>query len=373
MKKQLIRMVWVLLALLGLLSVGACAYIQHPKFGRLPEGERLDIIQKSPNYADGEFRNQVPTPMFTDGSSFLDALVSNLFTKSVRPKPGVPLPSIKTDLKALDPAKDTVVWMGHSSYFVQLGGKRLLIDPVFSTSAAPVTFANKAFEGTSIYTAEDMPAIDYLLITHDHWDHLDYPSVKALEPKVRHVVAGLGVGAYLEQWGYSKEKIHEADWFATVNLEEGFTIHVLPARHYSGRLLTRNRTLWAGYALETSTRRIFFSGDSGYGPHFREIGQRYKGFDLAVLDTGQYDRRWANIHMNPEEAARAADELQAKTLLPAHVGRFTLAKHSWDEPFKRISAASEGKRPKLLTPKIGEPLYLDGHTQQFSKWWEGID
>lgn len=290
MKKQLIKLTWTLLALLGVLSVSACAYIQHPKFGKLPDGERLGTIQKSPNYVDGEFRNQVPTPTLTENSGFVEVLVSNLFTKSVRPRPGAPIPSIKTDLKALDPVKDTVVWMGHSSYFVQLGGKRLLIDPVFSVSAAPVSFANKAFEGTSIYTAEDMPAIDYLLITHDHWDHLDYPSVKALEPKVRHVVGGLGVGNYFEQWGYSKEKIHEADWDTAVKLDAGFTIHVLPARHYSGRLLTRNRTLWAAFALEASDRRIFFSGDSGYGPHFREIGQRFKSFDLAVLDTGQYDR-----------------------------------------------------------------------------------
>jgi L-ascorbate metabolism protein UlaG (beta-lactamase superfamily) len=245
--------------------------------------------------------------------------------------------------------------------------------PSTPSQRSPVSFANKAFEGTSIYTAEEMPAIDYLLITHDHWDHLDYPSVIALESKVRHVVTGLGVGTYFEQWGYSKEKIHEANWNATVKLDEGFNIHVLPTRHYSGRLLTRNRTLWSAFALETSKRRIFFSCDSGYGPHFTQIGQRFKSFDLAVLDTGQYDRRWAYIHMNPEEAMRAAIDLQAKPLLPAHVDRFSLAKHPWDEPFRRITVASEATHLGVLTPKIGEPLYLGGKDQRFSRWWEGID
>lgn len=373
MKKKLIKMMWALPAVLGLLSVGACAYIQHPKFGQLPEGDRLDVIQQSHNYAEGEFRYPIATPTLTGDSGLFKVLLSNLFTKTVRPKPSVALPSIKTDLKVLDPAKDTVVWMGHSSYFVQLSGKRILIDPVFSVSAAPVSFANKAFEGTSIYTADDMPAIDYLLITHDHWDHLDYPSVTALKPKVRHVVTGLGVGGYFEQWGYAKEKIHEADWNATVKLDEGFNIHVLPARHYSGRLLTRNKTLWSAFALETSTRRIFFSGDTGYGPHFPEIGRKFKGFDLAVLDTGQYDARWAYIHMNPEEAVRAANDLQAKQLLPAHVGRFTLAKHPWDEPFQRITTAGEVAQLRVATPRIGEALNLDDKNQRFSRWWEGIN
>jgi L-ascorbate metabolism protein UlaG (beta-lactamase superfamily) len=217
-----------------------------------------------------------------------------------------------------------------------------------------------------------MPEIDYLLITHDHWDHLDYPSVKALEPKVRNVISGLGVGAYFEYWGYAKEKIREADWFAVLELDRGFTVHVLPARHYSSRLLTRNKTLWTGYVLETDERRVFFSGDSGYGPHIPEIGRNFDGFDLVALDMGQYDERWPHIHMSPEEAAQAAEELRAKTLLPAHVGKLGIARHPWDEPFKRITAASEGKKYRLLTPMIGEPISLENGNQRFSRWWESV-
>ena len=139
-----------------------------------------------------------------------------------------------------------------------------------------------------------------------------------------------------EKWGFASEKIHEADWYEQVDFADGFRIHVLPARHYSGRLFSQNKTLWAGFALESSTNRLFFSGDSGYGPHFAEIGKRFGGFDFVALDCGQYDDRWAYIHMTPEEAVKAATDLNAKALLPCHTGRFTIARHPWDEPFIRI-------------------------------------
>jgi len=370
MKKRS-RAMLLLIVLVSSLALGAYAYIRHPKFGKLPEGDRLEIVKRSPNYVDGEFRNLLATPMFSDDSSVVGVIFSSLVRKTERLTPSVPMPSVKTDLKTLDRAVDMVIWLGHSSYFVQLGGKRVLIDPVFSLDAAPVPFANRAFDGTSLYTAEDIPEIDYLLITHDHWDHLDYPSVKALEPKTRKVVAGLGVGAYFEYWGYAKDKIREADWFAALELEKDFTIHVLPARHYSGRLLTRNRTLWAAYALETPGRRIFVSGDTGYGPHFAEIGRRFGGFDLVALDAGQYDPRWPYIHMTPEEAA--AEDLGARALLPGHAGKFSIARHAWDEPFNRLAAASQGKKYRLLTPMIGEPISLDDDRQRFPQWWERLE
>jgi L-ascorbate metabolism protein UlaG (beta-lactamase superfamily) len=251
-----------------------------------------------------------------------------------------------------------------------IGGKTLLIDPVFSDNAAPFSFSNRAFAGSNIYTAENMPPIDYLLISHDHWDHLDYPSVTALADKIGAVICGLGVGAHFEHWGYAKKKIREADWYTTLRLDDNFTLHILPARHFSGRTLTRNKTLWVSFALETSSRRIFFSGDSGYSPHFQEIGQRFSGFDLAILENGQYNKRWAHIHMQPEETAQAADDLQAKTVLPAHNGKFSISSHAWDEPLKRLFALSTGKSWRLLTPKIGEPMYLDDAQQTFSRWWE---
>lgn len=355
------------------LTGGTWIYAQHPKFGKLPDGAHLDTIKRSPNYGGEGFQNLVPTPILADDQSFVSAAIGSVFVKKDRPVPALPIPSLKTDLQSLHRNVDLVVWLGHSSYFMQLGGKRILIDPVFSASAAPIPYVNQAFDGTNPYTAADLPEIDYLLITHDHWDHLDYPTVTALSARTKTVVCGLGVGAHLERWGYGQEKIHEADWFSVLEPEGGFAIHVLPARHYSGRLLTRNKTLWAGYAITTGRRRIFVSGDTGYGPHFADIGLRFGGFDLVVLDTGQYDERWPYIHMTPEEAARAAQDLRAKALLPGHVGKFALANHSWDAPYRRITAASEGRSYRLLTPMIGSPVVLDDEQQRFSRWWEDLD
>lgn len=366
-------MLLILSVFAGSLATAAYVYIQQPKFGRLPEGERLERIERSLNYANGGFGNLVITRVLTNDNSFISVLIENNFgEKNARLRPQSPIPSVKTDLKALDRAGDVVIWLGHSSYYVQLEGNRILIDPVFSASAAPVPYANTAFDGTSLYAVEDLPEIDYLLITHDHWDHLDYSTVMALEPKVGKVICGLGVGTDFELWGYAKDKILEADWFDELDLGSGFTVHVLPARHYSGRLMTKNKTLWVAYALETPEKRIFLSGDSGYGPHFREIGRKFDGFDLAILDSGQYDARWPNIHMFPEEAAQAAEELGAKALLPGHVGRFAIANHAWDEPFERLTAASEGKPYGLLTPMIGEPVAFGVEGQSFRQWWKNV-
>lgn len=185
----------VLVLLFAGISVGARVYVQHPKFGMPPEGDRLAIVEKSPNYANGEFRNRIVTPMFAEGNSFAPVVVSSLLSRQERLKPSAPLPSVKTDFRTMDTGQDTVLWLGHASYFVQLGGKRILIDPVFSPVAAPVPYSTRAFNGTNLYTADDMPEIDYLLITHDHWDHLDYATVTALAPKVKKVVTGLGVGS----------------------------------------------------------------------------------------------------------------------------------------------------------------------------------
>jgi L-ascorbate metabolism protein UlaG (beta-lactamase superfamily) len=187
---------------------------------------------------------------------------------------------------------------------------------------------------------------------------------------VKHVICPLGVGAYFEYWDFPKEKICEGDWYDRIPLGENITVHVLPARHYSGRLMAKNKTLWAGFALETPNRGIFFSGDSGYGPHFSKIGEAFQGFDLVLLDCGQYDPRWAYIHMTPEEAAQAAADLGARAMIPAHVGRFTIANHPWDEPFKRLIEACQNKPYRLLTPEIGEPVVPDDNPSRFSRWWE---
>ncbi|HZW13209.1 MAG TPA: MBL fold metallo-hydrolase [Noviherbaspirillum sp.] len=367
--KRLLMLVMVLACTLG---VSACAYLYRP-LGHLPEGDRLEAVQTSPRYRDGAFRNEVASPPRPGGFAFIWAVIRGRFEPRDRPAPPVPLPSVKTDLATLPRNRDTVIWLGHSSYFVQLGGKRLLVDPVFSNYAAPLPWMVRAFDGTSVYAVEDMPEIDVILITHDHYDHLDYASMKDLEPNTGLVITGLGNGAHLEHWGYPSEKIREADWHTSVEVAPDLNVHVLPAQHYSGRFMQRNQSLWVSFALETPQRRMYFSGDTGFGPHFAEIAKRFGSFDLAALDAGQYNERWADIHMNPEEASRAAELLGARTLLTAHAGRFSLARHAWDEPFKRAAAASEGKRYRLLTPRIGEAVQIGEPEQQFSHWWAGVD
>jgi L-ascorbate metabolism protein UlaG (beta-lactamase superfamily) len=365
------RLLIGMMAFPALVSLAACAFLQQPKFGAAPVGERLESFRDSPNYTDGEFHNCIETPTLREGNSTFSILAGDLFRPAGNLRPAQPLPSVKTDLKALAVERDTIVWLGHSSFFVIFAGKRILIDPVLSPFAAPFSFANRAFEGTHGYDADDIPPIDVLLITHDHWDHLDYATLTALRDKVARAIVPLGVGAHLEHWGYASEKLSEADWYAKLTPGDGLAVHLVPARHYSGRWLTGNQTLWAGFVLESPTRRILFSGDTGYGPHFKELAQRFGGFDLAALDMGQYDPRWPYIHMTPEEAAQAAVELQAKTLLAAHIGRFSIARHAWNEPFARISAASRGLPYRLATPLIGEPLFVDDTAQRFTEWWQG--
>ena len=366
-----VRMISIILfACVVAFLLGACAFLQHPKFGAYPEGERLERAQRSPNFADGEFHYPVATPILAEGTSMFSIITADLFRRIENLRPAHAIPAMKTDLKALDVAQDTIVWLGHSSYFVIFAGQRILVDPVFSPYASPVSFSTQAFDGTSLYAVDDMPAIDVLLITHDHWDHLDHATVTALKDKVGRVLVPLGVGAHLEHWGYGSDKLREADWYEKLEVTPGLAIHLIPARHYSGRWLTRNKTLWTGFVLESATRRILFSGDTGYGPHFKEIAQRFGGFDLAALDMGQYDPRWPFIHMTPEDAAQAAVDLEAKVLLPAHVGRFNIARHAWTEPFERVDAASEGKRYRLATPTIGEPLKVGDNAQHFARWWQ---
>ena len=352
------------------LVLGTCVFLNRIEFGKNPEGNHYETLEKSPRFIDGEFRNAVPTPMFTDDSTVFSVIVKSIFIPKERLVPAMTVPSMKTDLFLLDPEKDLVIWLGHSSYYVQLAGKRILVDPVFSPYASPFFLFNRAFDGTNIYREEDIPAIDYLLITHDHWDHLDYPTVTALEPKVKKVVCGLGVGSHFENWGYSRSKIMEVDWFTGLGNTDGFDIHVLPARHFSGRGIVRNRTLWVSFVLQSQNRRIFLSGDTGYGPHLKQIGKLFDGFDLAILENGQYDKRWAYIRMMPEETAKAAVELGAKSVLPAHSGKFAISNHAWDEPFTRLAEASRDKPYRLLTPVIGESVDLDDEKRTFPYWWK---
>ncbi len=194
-------MLIVIASIIVSLVVGALIFLNLPRFGRLPSGERLARIEKSANYCQGEFQNLIETPTLENGQGLFSATLEYLFTKKERLVPEKPVPSVETDFKQLDKNRDLIVWLGHSSYYLQLGGRTFLIDPVFSDFAAPVSFANRAFPGSNPFAASDFPEIDYLLITHDHWDHLDYPTVMNL--KIKQIVTALGVGAHCQRWGFS--------------------------------------------------------------------------------------------------------------------------------------------------------------------------
>ncbi len=353
------------------LSLGAWLFLHSERFGALPGGDELEALRRSPNWceAEGRFQNSMPTPRMADDAGFLRTLAEYVLTPRPYAAPEHPLPTVKPDLASLPPEADLVIWLGHSSFFLQLGGKRILIDPVLSGSGGPVSLSTRAFPGSDVLTPGELPDIDFLLITHDHWDHLDHETLKALRPRIANVVCGLGNGAHLRRWNFEPSRIHEGDWGQAFRFGP-LTVRLTEARHYSGRGFTTHRALWCGFILETPERRLFFSGDSGYGPHFSRIGTEHGPFDLALLECGQYDRRWPFIHMKPEETAQAAEDLRAQALFPAHNGKFCIAYHGWREPLERVSAASTGRPFRLVTPRIGEAFApWDGVTPS-TRWWE---
>jgi L-ascorbate metabolism protein UlaG (beta-lactamase superfamily) len=364
---------YIVVSIAFLFSFVAIATLQQAKFGKLPSGARLERIRKSPNYKKGSFQNQSYTPVLTEGVGFLEVSREFFFGKKVRVTPNGVIPSVKTDLIHLDIHMDVLVWFGHSSYFMQIDGKRILVDPVLSGNASPFSSSVKAFKGTSPYAADDIPAIDYLFISHDHWDHLDYETIMKLKPKIKKVICGLGIGEDFEYWGFDKNAITEMDWNEKVIPDTGFVVNSVPARHFSGRGLKRNQTLWVSFAFKTPTMNIFIGGDGGYDKHFSEIGKTFGPFDLAILENGQYNKNWKYIHQLPEDVLKSFRDLNAGRLLPVHSSRFALANHPWDEPLATITKNCKESGIPLITPMIGEAVHLKDNHQKFFAWWENVD
>jgi L-ascorbate metabolism protein UlaG (beta-lactamase superfamily) len=366
------RFMYIFLVILVALLMASFVVLSQSRFGKHPKEARLERIRLSPNYKDGEFQNQSLTPTFTGEESKLKMMSDFFFKKKIRVNPVDSIPSVKTNLKELAPDKDMLVWFGHSSYFMQIDGKKILVDPVFSGHASPFSWMINAFAGSNQYSAADMPDIDYLFITHDHWDHLDFKTLKALKPRIKKVICGLGVGAHLENWGFEPSTIIELDWYDQHSLDPDWTVHATPARHFSGRSLKRNRTLWVSFALQTTSMKIFIGGDGGYDKHFAEIGNRFGPFDLAILEQGQYNEKWKYIHLLPTEVFKAAADLNAKRLMPVHNSKFALSVHAWDEPLIELIENSKNYDIQLVTPLIGEKVDLKDTTRVYSQWWIGL-
>ena len=358
--------------------------MHQTKFGRTPTGERLARVQKSKNYADGAFHNETPTRMMTGRKTPVANILEYAFKDRDKRTPQTPVPAVKIDLRALPRDRDLIVWFGHSSYLLQLSGRRILVDPVFY-DASPVSFSNPPYPGTDIYKPQDMPDIDVLVISHDHWDHLDYRTVTELKDRVGKVVVPLGVGEHFEFWGYPPNKIVELDWYEDGEAA-GMTFHCLPARHFSGRGLKRNQTLWASFLVEAPalpqtegtqtgglesetppsghprkiTNRVYIGGDSGYGPHFQHIGEIFAadGVDLAILENGQYNEAWGEIHTLPQYLDLEVKELGARHFITVHHSKFCLSLHPWDEPLVNERKAAEKSGVPLTVLVIGRPAAL---------------
>lgn len=367
MMKILKKMIIWTIGIVVILVIIVWGFMQQAVFGKDSEGARLERVLKSPNYKDGSFQNlSITSVMAEDGSYW--TLLKDYFNKPSNVEPPKEIPAIKTDLKNLRAEKPTIVWFGHSSYFIKSKEITVLIDPVFSGSASPVSLMVKAFKGADVYQVEDFSEIDILFLSHDHYDHLDYETILKLKSKVKKFYVSLGVGAHLEHWGVSADKIVEFDWWESVKVADDISITATPARHFSGRGFTRAKSLWSSFVLNIHGYNLFLGGDSGYDTHFKTIGEKYGPFDIAMLENGQYNVLWHHIHTLPEETFMAAKDLKAKVLMPVHWAKFPLANHAWNEPIKRLKAVANNE-VKLTTPMIGEPVVLDSLYPD-KVWWE---
>jgi L-ascorbate metabolism protein UlaG (beta-lactamase superfamily) len=373
MMKKFIRVAKVLVSITIMIVIGGIIFMRQLQFGKTSSGERLERVKSSPNYKEGKFENlSKNTDMGGESSFNLYGMLKEMFfnRNGKRQPPGV-LPSVKTDLMNLKVDDNVVIWLGHSSFFLKLDGKTMLIDPVIGGYASPTSIYNRSYKGSDIYTYEDFPDIDYLFISHDHYDHLDYETVMKLKPKIRKVITGLGVGAHFEHWGYDKSMLIEMDWYESTDLGDGFEIVFTPSRHRSGRGFKSNQTLWGSFVIKAPSSKLFYSGDSGYGPHFKDIGEKYGPFDIAIMECGQYSRYWRQSHMMPSEVVQASVELKARKILPGHWAKFTLSIHDWDEPISMIVEESKSRNIPLVHPMIGEKVYIN-KDNAYGKWWRQV-
>ena len=340
-------------------------------FGRSPRGLDAAAYSNIPNYSRGKFSNLSETIMMAKDASF-PKLLWRFITRPKNCFPESQLPSVQTNLQSPDlfnREHPAIIWFGHSSYLIYIYGKTILVDPVFSGHASPFRFTTRSFSGADIYAVEDLPPIDILLITHDHYDHLDWETVVKLKSRASLICTSLGVRTHLEYWGWDKEIIRELSWNEKLQVNEEISLMAMPARHFSGRGFARNKTLWSSFILNAGDFRIYIGGDSGYDSHFEEIGRLHGPFDIALLECGQYNLDWPQIHMMPEQTVQAAVDLQARLLMPVHWGKFSLSLHPWNEPIRKATHEASRLGMPITTPKIGEPVKL-GDNLPRTTWWE---
>ncbi|MGN8770472.1 MBL fold metallo-hydrolase [Paenibacillus barengoltzii] len=363
---------YIALGILLVLIIGVTLFLRlYPTFGGKASPAMRARYAQSPNRQGRKFVYTEPVSPPQPASGNMISVLRDYLRGNPRVRPDRPLPVVHLTpetLGGLD--RDMVVWLGHSALLLHFGGKRLLLDPMLGPSPTPVPpFGGKRFNPQLPFDLEDLPAVDAVILSHDHYDHLDYRTIKALKDKVGRFIVPLGVGSHLERWGVEPGRISEHDWWEELEWS-GLKLVCTPARHFSGRgLANRNGTLWCSWVIASPERKVFFSGDSGYGPHFRQIGEKYGPFDLALMECGQYDPRWIDIHMLPEQSVQAHRDVQGGLLLPIHWAAFTLSLHDWNDPIRRATAEAERQGVPIATPKIGEPVYLGDSAYPKEVWW----
>lgn len=344
-------------------------------FGTRPGKDYLPRFEKSPHFNKEEkiFENRrakLIKEMRKEAMSF--ATFKEWFSKGNERVPTKALPEVKPDMQEfIKPSDDIkVVWFGHSTLLLNVSGKIILIDPVFSGNASPFTFAVKRFQKPVLELSE-LPEIDYVVISHDHYDHLDMESMKFFKNKKSKFIVPLGVSSYLIGWGINSSLITELDWWQS-HKEAGFEFIATPAQHFSGRDgFHDNSTLWASWVIKNEKHNIYYSGDSGYDTHFKDIGEKYGPFDIAFIENGQYNEKWKAVHMLPDESVQAYFDLKAKKFFPVHWGMFELAFHSWYEPIVNLQKSSKEKNINLVSPKLGEIIAINDSYENKS-WWEEL-
>jgi len=345
--------------------------------GSKASGARLERMRASPRWGGEGFHNVHPIlPGLRDPNASMPSL-SDFLCGRERGTPSQPLPSVNP-LAAWRRKSETglrVTWLGHSTTLIEIDGVRVLTDPVWGLRASPLSLAGpKRFQPVPV-ALRDMPPVDVVIISHDHYDHLDYPTIRALVKSDVPFVTSLGVGAHLEGWGIPATRITELDWWESFAVPTGgVQVMAAPSQHFSGRTpKTRNSTLWSSFVVRSERHRVFFSGDTGLTTEYREIRERLGPFDLAMLEVGAWDPAWGDMHLGPDNALKAIAHLDAETFLPIHWGTFRLAMHQWDQPAEVLYAQGSKIRARLMMPRLGEPIEPGRASGAVEPWWRSVD